>query len=107
MKFVAAYLLANLGGNSNPNAKDLKKILDSVGATVDEDRIEKLLEELEDKDIHTVIEEGKSKLASVPVGGAAAGGAAAPAGAVAEEVEEKKEETEEESDDDMGMDLFG
>jgi ribosomal protein L12E/L44/L45/RPP1/RPP2 len=27
MKYVAAYLLANIGGNASPSAKDIEKIL--------------------------------------------------------------------------------
>ena len=61
-----------------------------------------------------MIAAGKSKLASVPTGGAVmAGGAGASAPAAAtggeaqeEKKEEKKEEEEEESDDDMGFGLF-
>ena len=35
MRYVAAYLLAALGGNENPNVGDLKNILDSVGVGYD------------------------------------------------------------------------
>ncbi|XP_050370130.1 60S acidic ribosomal protein P2B-like [Argentina anserina] len=111
MKVVAAYLLAVLGGNASPSAKDIKSILSSVGAEADSDRIELLLKELKGKDITEIIASGREKLASVPSGGggvaaaapAAAGGAAAPA--AAEQKEEKVEEKEE-SDDDMGFSLF-
>uniref|UniRef100_A0A3B5LYQ6 Large ribosomal subunit protein P2 n=1 Tax=Xiphophorus couchianus TaxID=32473 RepID=A0A3B5LYQ6_9TELE len=97
MRYVAAYLLAALGGNGNPEAKDIKKILESVGIEADDTRMNKY-----------------GKLASVPAGGAVAvassasagsGGAAAPAAAAEEKKEEKKEESEE-SDDDMGFGLF-
>lgn len=36
---VVAYLLAVLGENTNPTADDLKKILSSIGAKVNENRI--------------------------------------------------------------------
>ncbi|MCV2423826.1 hypothetical protein LNV47_24905, partial [Paucibacter sp. DJ4R-1] len=77
------------------------------GVDVDEERLDKLLSELDGKDVNALIAEGTSKLASVPSGGAvAAGGApAAAAGGAApaeEKKEEKKEEEKEESDDDMG-----
>ncbi|CEL61738.1 60S acidic ribosomal protein P2 OS=Rhodotorula glutinis PE=1 SV=1 [Rhizoctonia solani AG-1 IB] len=84
----------------------------AAGVDVDEDRLNKLLSELEGKDVNALISEGSSKLASVPSGGAVASGGAAPAagaagGAAAEEKkEEKKEEEKEESDDDMGFGLF-
>ncbi|KAL3367094.1 hypothetical protein AABB24_011681 [Solanum stoloniferum] len=112
MKVIAAYLLAVLGGNTCPTEKDLKKILASVGAEADDDRIQLLLSQVEGKDITELIAAGREKLASVPAGGGAAcavaapggGGAAAPA--AAEKKEEKKVEEKEESDDDMGFSLF-
>uniref|UniRef100_A0A8C8Z5S5 Large ribosomal subunit protein P2 n=1 Tax=Prolemur simus TaxID=1328070 RepID=A0A8C8Z5S5_PROSS len=83
MRYVASYLLAALGGNSSPSAKDIKKILDSVGIEADDDRLNKVISELNGKNIEDVIAQGIGKLASVPAGGAvavsAAPGAAAPA----------------------------
>ncbi|KUI57898.1 60S acidic ribosomal protein P2 [Cytospora mali] len=109
MKYLAAYLLLTIGGTEKPASGDVKKVLESVGIEVDSDRLEKLLSELEGKDINELIAEGSSKLASVPSGGA--GGAPAAAGAAAggaaePAAEEKKEEEKEESDDDMGFGLF-
>ncbi|KAI1269128.1 putative ribosomal protein P2 [Xylariaceae sp. FL1019] len=109
MKHLAAYLLLGLGGNTSPSASDVKSVLESVGIEADDDRLEKLLSELDGKDINELISEGSSKLASVPsggAGGAAAGGAAAGGGAAAEEKAEEKEEEKEESDEDMGFGLF-
>lgn len=42
MRYVAAYLLAVLGGNGNPSAKDIKSILDSVGIEADDERLNKV-----------------------------------------------------------------
>ncbi|TYJ59066.1 hypothetical protein B9479_000055 [Cryptococcus floricola] len=135
MKLIAAYLLLQQGGNASPSAADIKALLETVGIEAEEDRLSKLISELEGKDINEVcrdpesktgpleyagpekekknglvIAEGASKLASVPSGGAAssasAGGAAAAAGGDAPAAEEKKEEAKEESDDDMGFGLF-
>ncbi|KXT14603.1 hypothetical protein AC579_3684 [Pseudocercospora musae] len=112
MKHLAAYLLLGLGGNTSPSAGDIKGVLSAVGVEADEERLEKLLSELEGKDINELISEGSTKLASVPSGGAggasAAGGAAAAAGgdAAAPAAEEAKEEEKEESDEDMGFGLF-
>ncbi|XP_074129720.1 large ribosomal subunit protein P2 isoform X2 [Sminthopsis crassicaudata] len=114
MRYVAAYLLAVLGGNDSPNSKDLKKILDSVGIETDEERLKKVISELSGKNIEDVIAQGSSKLASMPAGGAvpvaaSAGSAAPAAGGAAPAAEEKKEEKKEESDesdDDMGFGLF-
>ncbi|XP_037107184.1 60S acidic ribosomal protein P2 [Syngnathus acus] len=113
MRYVAAYLLAVLGGNTSPTAKDIKAILSSVGIEADDDRLNKVISELEGKNINEVMNSGLSKLASVPAGGAvaapaAAGGAssAAAAPAAAEEKKEEKKEESEESDEDMGFGLF-
>ncbi|XP_014968671.1 large ribosomal subunit protein P2 isoform X2 [Chlorocebus sabaeus] len=113
MRYVASYLLAALGGNSSPSAKDIKKILDSVGIEADDDRLNKVISELNGKNIEDVIAQGIGKLASVPAGGAvavsAAPGSAAPAAGSAPAAEEKKDEKKEESeesDDDMGFGLF-
>ncbi|CAL9704550.1 unnamed protein product [Knipowitschia caucasica] len=113
MRYVAAYLLAALGGNTSPSAKDIKAILGSVGIEADDDRLNKVVAELNGKDISEVMNSGLSKLASVPAGGAvaapaaaagAAGAGAAPA--AAEEKKEEKKEESEESDEDMGFGLF-
>ncbi|EPQ56465.1 ribosomal protein 60S [Gloeophyllum trabeum ATCC 11539] len=112
MRHLAAYLLLQIGGNASPSAEDVKKVLSAVGIEADEERLGKLISELEGKDVNALIAEGSSKLASVPSGGAvaaapAAGGAAAGGAAAAEEkAEEKKEEEKEESDEDMGFGLF-
>ncbi|ELU07913.1 hypothetical protein CAPTEDRAFT_161382 [Capitella teleta] len=109
MRYVAAYLLAVLGGNRAPQEADIKAILSSVGIDADSANIKKVISELKGKSIEDVIAEGQSKLASVPSGGAAAApaaGGAAPAAAAEEKKEEKKPESEDESDDDMGFGLF-
>ncbi|KAL6201672.1 hypothetical protein ACLB2K_025384 [Fragaria x ananassa] len=81
MKVIAAYLLARLGGNTNPSADDLKRICGAVAS-------------------------GKEKLALVPSSDDTS--AAAPA-AVVEETEEEKVEKEEEEEDDFDgpFSLFG
>ncbi|GFR48341.1 hypothetical protein Agub_g10228 [Astrephomene gubernaculifera] len=109
MRVVSAYLLAVLGGKASPTADDVNKILSSVGVEADAEKVNKLIAELEGKDLQEVLAAGRSKLASVPSGGAVA--AAAPAGgapaaggaAPAPKKEEKKEPSEEE---DMGFSLF-
>ncbi|KAL5376336.1 hypothetical protein DPSP01_010561 [Paraphaeosphaeria sporulosa] len=110
MKHLAAYLLLGLGGNTSPSASDIKDVLSSVGIEADSERLDKLLSELEGKDINELIASGSEKLASVPSGGsgaAAAGGAAAGGAAPAEEAAAAPaEEEKEESDDDMGFGLF-
>ncbi|ODM17753.1 60S acidic ribosomal protein P2 [Aspergillus cristatus] len=107
MKHLAAYLLLALAGNETPSADDVKGVLSSVGIDADEERLQKLISELEGKDINELIAQGTEKLASVPSGGAAAAAAPAAGGAgEAAPAEEKKEEAAEESDEDMGLGLF-
>mmetsp|Transcript_5554 Transcript_5554/g.9304 ORF Transcript_5554/g.9304 Transcript_5554/m.9304 type:complete len:111 (+) Transcript_5554:53-385(+) len=109
MRIIAAYLLAVLGGNKNPSAADINKILSSVGIEADAKKVDLLISSLKDKNLNDLIEEGNKKLAAVPSGGgggaaAASGGAAAGGAAPAEAA--KEEEEEEESDEEMGFDLF-
>ena len=87
MRIIAAYLLAVLGGNANPDKAAITRILDSVGAKADEERIAKLLTELQGKDLAAVIKAGMDKM--VAVGPVAAPAAAAPA---KEEGKGKKDE---------------
>jgi len=58
MRYVAAYLLAVLGGNENPSASDIKKILSSVGIDAEEDKLKKVISELNGKNIQELIVEG-------------------------------------------------
>jgi len=86
MRIIAAYMLAVLGGNQNPDAAAVKKILDSVAAKYDEKRIDQLIAELSGKDLNALIAAGNTKLSALgPIGGGGGGGggggheAAAPA----------------------------
>ena len=115
MKYLGAYMLATLGGKSDPSASDLKEILGAVGIEGDDSIMEKICSELNGKDIQEVISAGKekfSKVASVSAGAAAPAAAAPAAGgggggaAAAEAPAEEKKEEEEEEDDDMGFSLF-
>ncbi|XP_009613358.1 large ribosomal subunit protein P2-like [Nicotiana tabacum] len=113
MKVIAAYLLAQLGGNTNPSADDLRKILNSVGAEIDESKIELLLSQVKGKDITELIAAGKQQLASTSMAfgyGAASSvvnGAENNVAQVAVE-EKKEEEKKEESDEeeDFNFSLF-
>ncbi|GAB6030092.1 60S acidic ribosomal protein P2 [Chamberlinius hualienensis] len=90
MRYVAAYLLAVIGGNKNPSSDDIEKILSSVGIEAEKEKLNKVIKELHGKDVRQLIEQGKGKLSSMPSGA---------------KKEEKKEEKEE-SDEDMGFGLF-
>merc|ERR1712130_360582 len=107
MKYVAAYLLAAQSGSA-PSKDAVTKILESIGADIESDKLDKVFAELDGKNVEDVISEGMSLLASVPSGGAAPAAGAAAGGEAAPAEEAKKEESEEEeSDSDMGFDLFG
>ena len=117
MRYVAAYLLAALGGNASPSEADVKKILSSVGVDVDAASLKKVVDELKGKNIEELMDAGRKKLATMPAGGAApaaaAAGGAAPAAAGGDKkgdgAKPKEKEPEPESDaedDDMGFGLF-
>merc|ERR1712191_37 len=109
MRYVAAYLLASLGGNTNPSSDSIVKILSSVGIEAEADKLEKVIAELSGKDLKTVIAEGQSQTCQHafrwwcrPSCRCCFIRCCPPAEA---KKEEKKEESEEE-DDDMGFGLF-
>jgi len=115
MRIIAAYMLAVLGGNANPDKAAITKILASVGANGDDERIEKLLKELNGKDLDALIAEGTKKIGSVPSGGGggapaaaapAAGGGGAPKKEAPKEAAKAPEPEPEPDDAGMGMSLF-
>merc|ERR1711881_593529 len=92
MKYVAAYMLAALNSDS-PSKASVQKVLESIGADINDEQFDKVFSELDGKVVADVVAEGMGLLASVPSGGAAP--AAAAAGGAAEAApaaEEKKEE---------------
>uniref|UniRef100_A0A0D9X5V0 60S acidic ribosomal protein P2 n=1 Tax=Leersia perrieri TaxID=77586 RepID=A0A0D9X5V0_9ORYZ len=91
MRFVAAYLMATMGGNPHPCKDDVRAILGSVGADVDEAKLDFLFEQIAGKDVTELL----------AAGAAACQGAAAAAEAKAEEKAEEEEE-----DDDAMFSLF-
>lgn len=88
MRYVAAYLLAVLGGKESPSTADIEKILSSVGIEADGTRLGKVVADLKGKSIEELIKEGREKLSSMPVGGGAV--AAAPAAGSAPAAAEAK-----------------
>jgi large subunit ribosomal protein LP2 len=63
MKHLAAYLLLQIGGNASPSAGDVKSLLEVVGIEAEESQLEKLISELEGKDINEV-----SRVSTFPEG---------------------------------------
>ncbi|KAM3178819.1 hypothetical protein ACTXT7_001776 [Hymenolepis weldensis] len=118
MRYLAAYLLAQMGGNSRPQEDDIKDILSSVGSECDVERAQKLIREMHAKNVNELISVGRGKMASLSFGAASApaapGGvpptAAAPeapkSGDKAAPAKEEKKEESEESEADMGFSLF-
>lgn len=65
MRYIAAYLLLQTGGNASPSAADIIKLLGTVGIEADSERLDKFLSEVEGKNIDNLIAEGSSRLSSV------------------------------------------
>lgn len=65
MRYIAAYLLLQTGGNAHPKAADIKKVLSAGGVEVDEERLTKFLSEVDGKSIDELVAAGSSKLSSV------------------------------------------
>ncbi|QSL64385.1 hypothetical protein MERGE_001686 [Pneumocystis wakefieldiae] len=105
MKYLAAYLLLELGGNKKPTAEDIKKVLGSVGLEAEEERLNSLLIQLENQPIDELITRGKEKLAVLSSAQVQSAPKSVQETAVKEE-EPVKEEEKEESDEDMGFGLF-
>ena len=111
MRYAAAYVLAILAGNSNPNASTISKILGSVGIDCDNIKAQKIVNACQGKDIEQLIVEGTKKLASLPTDGGAAtanggaGTATTDANQKNTKEETKKEETKKEESDDDGDDM--
>ena len=97
-------MLAVVGGNDKPAVADVKKILESVGASMDDaetKQLEELVEEMAGKEIADVLEAGLKKVKSVGMGGGGGGGGggAAAGGAAGGAAEAAKEESEEEEEE--------
>ena len=58
MRYVAAYLLASLGGKDNPSSADIEKILSSVGIEADGEKLKKVIGELNGKNLEELIAAG-------------------------------------------------
>lgn len=54
MRYIAAYLLLQIGGKASPSKSDISKLLSTVGCETDDERLDKLLSELDGKSIDQV-----------------------------------------------------
>lgn len=62
MRYVAAYLLATLGGKASPSQNDIEKILSSVGIEADTEKLKKVISELNGKSVDELIAQGIASL---------------------------------------------
>lgn len=114
MRYIAAYMLAQLGGHHDPTPKDIEKIITSVGIECDKKRAEKVCNDLKGKKLEDLIAKGflvlffycnigfkiqflyigRARLGSVAVSGGAAPAAEAKGGKPEKggKKDEKKEE---------------
>lgn len=60
MRYVAAYMLAVLGGKASPSQNDIEKILSSVGIETDAEKLKKVINELNGKSMDELIAKGMS-----------------------------------------------
>ena len=56
MKHIAAYALLVLGGNANPSAADIEKVLKAAGAKGDSAKTESLVSAMKGKKFHELVE---------------------------------------------------
>ncbi|MRA94185.1 hypothetical protein GH868_30115, partial [Bacillus thuringiensis] len=92
MGYVAADVLAVLGGTASPSEKDIKKILSSVGIDADDACLKKVISELKGKNVVDVMAAGREKLTSVPSGGGVAVSSGGGAGGDDKKEDPKKDE---------------
>ena len=59
MRYVAAYMLAAMGSKGDPTVADVEKILGSVGVEVEAEKVKKVVNELQGKNLEELIEEGE------------------------------------------------
>ncbi|KAJ4494917.1 hypothetical protein C8J55DRAFT_497946 [Lentinula edodes] len=105
MRYIAAYLLLQLGGNSSPSASEIKQLLSVVGIEAEDDRLEKFLSGVQGKDLQELklIAEVSTKLSWVASEAGGAGAAFAASNAIDDTQEEREVE---EFDEEIPICLF-
>lgn len=58
MRYVAAYLLAALGGKDAPTTSDIEKILSSVGIECDSEKLKLVVNQMKGKSVDELITQG-------------------------------------------------
>ena len=104
MKYLSAYLMAVVAGDSHPTKAKVEAILKSVGAEIDQEILATFLAKVEGKNAHELIAAGLGKLSSFASAAPAAGSASPSKKAAASPKAAAKEEDEDAGD--MGFSLF-
>mmetsp|Transcript_25871 Transcript_25871/g.22798 ORF Transcript_25871/g.22798 Transcript_25871/m.22798 type:complete len:113 (+) Transcript_25871:64-402(+) len=107
MKYIAAYALVVLSGNTSPSEDDVKKVLSEAGCEVNGEEVTKTVAALKGKQLHECIESGTKKMSSLSFGAPAGGAGSAPAKQEAKQEAKKEEKVEEEEVNLGGGGLFG
>ena len=63
-----------IGGNASPSKEDVSKALSAVGIEADDERLSKMMADLEGKDLGELLESGTELLAKFGGGGGGGGG---------------------------------
>ena len=74
MKHLAVYMMLVIGGNASPSKEDVSKALSAVGIEADDERLSKMMADLEGKDLGELLESGTELLAKFGGGGGGGGG---------------------------------
>ena len=77
MKHIAAFALLVLGGNEQPTAADVEKVLKDSGVKAEPDKIAAMIAAFNGRNFHQMVEGGLAKMASMGSAAAAPAGAAA------------------------------
>ena len=103
MKYLAAYALLTLGGNTDIKKEDIQTLLRTVDTDIDENAINLIVESLKGKPFAEAMAEGLEKLSSIAPSGNTGGNVAA-----ADEKEAEPEVVEEEvAEVSLGGGIFG
>eukprot|EP01033_Poteriospumella_lacustris_P011042 gene11042-gene11887 len=62
MKYIAAYVLLVLGGNSSPKQEDVTDVLAAVGVQADAQQLSLLIKDLQGKDIYDWLASGSKAI---------------------------------------------
>jgi large subunit ribosomal protein LP2 len=107
MKYVAAYILLALGGNSNPTEQDLTDYLKKIDSEVNQDQVKAVVSALSGKSLAELSTKGLSKISAMSFGGSGPAPATGAAPQKAKEAPKEEPKVEEEAVDmDLG-DMFG